>query len=456
MKKDTQLLLFSLLFCVFSLKAKNKIDSTSHPISKWVFKVGVNFVDNSGETLIRNPFNSSDKLAFGDFSSELNIPFKIDTEYRFNESFGFGLSGSTNQWIAGKGIIDGELLTENQNYFAIDANLKVYVDELFNRAISADWIDLSFNLGIGYFKINEGGASFNYGPEINLWLSESIGINFGAQGKVALKSEPKLYDTNHLQYSFGLAYRFKDKNINKDIDNDGILDINDDCPNLFGSIAKHGCPDDLSLENNTEEIIKKQIKEEIANLKKEIITNEVTIIDTDGDGIIDSVDNCPTIIGLPIHNGCPISDTDGDGIIDSIDECPKTVGIASNNGCPTSSIEENNAKIKKISKRIEFDPGKSIFTQKTYLALQDIISYLNEFPNSKFRIEGHTDNIGSYESNRILSQKRADAVKEYLINNGIPAYNLEAIGKGEIYPLETNMYKSGRRVNRRVEIIQIH
>ena len=451
MQKHIQLLLFFLLPTTCIVNAKNKIDSTSHPISKWVFKVGVNFVDNSGEAIIKSPFNSFERLASGDISSKMNIPLKIDTDYRFNESFGVGLSGSINQWIAGKGVIDGKLLTENQNYFAFDANLKIYIDELFNRAISADWIDLYFNLGIGYFKINEGGTSFNFGSEINLWLSESVGLNFGAVAKMALNSEPEIYDTNHAQYSIGLAYRLKTKKKYSDMDNDGIPDIDDDCPNNPGTENNNGCTDELSLKEPEEEEEEKQKEEKIIPVKKEVI-----IVDTDGDGIIDSVDNCPNIIGLPIHNGCPILDTDGDGIINSIDKCPEVIGVVSNNGCPESTIEENNSKIKKLSKRIEFNSGKDTFTQETFLALQSIVLFVNEYPNSKFRIEGHTDSIGSYKRNRILSKSRADAVKQYLIDNGVPAYNLQSIGKGEKFPLANNMYKAGRKMNRRVEIIQVN
>ncbi|HSQ46103.1 MAG TPA: thrombospondin type 3 repeat-containing protein, partial [Lutibacter sp.] len=81
-----------------------------------------------------------------------------------------------------------------------------------------------------------------------------------------------------------------------DTDGDGINDKNDECPTVFGLAAFNGCPD------------------------------------TDGDGIVDSKDDCPTVAGLAALNGCP--DTDGDGIADKDDACPNEKGTKANKGCP--------------------------------------------------------------------------------------------------------------------------
>ena len=85
-------------------------------------------------------------------------------------------------------------------------------------------------------------------------------------------------------------------------------------------------------------------------------------------------------------------------------------------------------------------------------ALIDIIKILNEFPNAKFTVEGHTDSIGTVVNNQKLSESRAAAVKNFLIEKGIDSSRLSSIGYGESKPIATNMYKDGRAQNRRVEI----
>ena len=75
-----------------------------------------------------------------------------------------------------------------------------------------------------------------------------------------------------------------------------------------------------------------------------------------------------------------------------------------------------------------------------------------EYSTSKFVVEGHTDSTGSDKINNELSQKRADAVRDYLIENGFPAENIKAKGYGSSKPIGDNNTNKGRQANRRVEI----
>jgi len=84
--------------------------------------------------------------------------------------------------------------------------------------------------------------------------------------------------------------------------------------------------------------------------------------------------------------------------------------------------------------------------------LRDIVNILNEYPNAKFSIEGHTDSAGSNTLNQNLSDSRAGAVKIYLIENGIDQTRLSSIGYGEDKPIASNATSAGRAQNRRVEI----
>ena len=82
--------------------------------------------------------------------------------------------------------------------------------------------------------------------------------------------------------------------------------------------------------------------------------------------------------------------------------------------------------------------------------LKKLVAVMKRKPKVKLIVEGHTDSIGTYAYNQKLSQKRANAVKAYLIHHGISASRIKAIGYGERRPIATNMYKDGRAKNRRV------
>ena len=78
---------------------------------------------------------------------------------------------------------------------------------------------------------------------------------------------------------------------------------------------------------------------------------------------------------------------------------------------------------------------------------------LQAYSNSTISIEGHTDNTGTANYNRILSQRRANAVADILVNNGVPPARLYAVGRGENEPVASNLSVTGRAQNRRVEIV---
>ncbi len=183
-------------------------------------------------------------------------------------------------------------------------------------------------------------------------------------------------------------------------------------------------------------------------------------IDSDGDGIMNSQDNCPDKFGLVRFNGCP--DTDGDGIEDKLDDCPNTPGVLSNHGCPEEKVEpepepeqeekEVEENLQSLFKNIEFDTNMDVIRSVSFKDLNTASEILNKYPQYNVIIEGHTDNIGNDIANKTLSQNRADAVKRYLINNGVGSSRILAIGYGEEKPKASNDTEIGRQENRRVEI----
>src|SRR5690606_33127662 len=100
-----------------------------------------------------------------------------------------------------------------------------------------------------------------------------------------------------------------------------------------------------------------------------------------------------------------------------------------------------------------FDTGQSDLKDESIAELENILELLQGNPDLKVQINGHTDNTGDDASNKALSLKRATAVVQYLINKGIDANRLSAVGYGEERPLVSNDDEiGGREINRRTEI----
>ncbi len=102
-------------------------------------------------------------------------------------------------------------------------------------------------------------------------------------------------------------------------------------------------------------------------------------------------------------------------------------------------------------KKIMFDTDKSELLPQSYKDLLDLITLLNEHPTMRLEVRGHTDNQGTVEHNRVLSESRAKAVVDYLISHGIAADRLEWHGYGKTLPIDSNDTPEGRQNNRRVE-----
>jgi outer membrane protein OmpA-like peptidoglycan-associated protein len=117
---------------------------------------------------------------------------------------------------------------------------------------------------------------------------------------------------------------------------------------------------------------------------------------------------------------------------------------------PFEKIRITKEKIE-IKEQIQFKTGKATILPPSYSILNEIARVLKENPEIKLIIEGHTDNVGNPQKNKILSQKRADAVREYLLSQGISQDRLTAIGYGQERPIADNRTEEGRRLNRRVE-----
>jgi outer membrane protein OmpA-like peptidoglycan-associated protein len=143
-----------------------------------------------------------------------------------------------------------------------------------------------------------------------------------------------------------------------------------------------------------------------------------------------------------------LSDHDKDGVIDARDHCANTpLGDAvDSNGCPKVS-----SKVLTVDLNILFDSGKAVVKPKFYPEVMKLATFLKDHPSSKVIIEGYTDNVGAETINKALSQKRATAIADVLIDSfRVSPKRVKAIGYGESNPIATNDTEQGRANNRRV------
>ncbi|MEL6142921.1 MAG: OmpA family protein, partial [Bacteroidota bacterium] len=182
------------------------------------------------------------------------------------------------------------------------------------------------------------GTAFVNGDDFALDIPLGLGLNFNFGGNTSLSttfayhlSDADFQDHLKAGIGFRLAidgYR-EPEPIITDTDGDGILDTEDQCPTVAGTAALLGCPD-KDGDGITD------ANDDCPDVAG--ITQFNGCPDTDGDGLKDSEDDCPEEAG-PIENkGCPVKDQDGDGISDAEDDCPKQAGPAENNGCPVKAV----------------------------------------------------------------------------------------------------------------------
>lgn len=232
-----------------------------------------------------------------------------------------------------------------------------------------------------------------------------------------------------------------------DTDGDGIPDKLDRCPNHPGPESSYGCPD-----TDGDGIYDDRDKcPDVPGLPE---LDGCPFSDSDNDGIRDLDDKCPDLPGPIENHGCPYADTDEDGIIDIEDHCPNTPGPRENNGCPEITREDREV-LKHAFNNLEFETGKAVISASSFESLDKLAALLLEKPQYFLLIEGHTDNVGSRESNLILSRNRAEAVKKYLMKKGVTEDRILTKYYGPDKPVADNNTEEGRQQNRRVEMTVI-
>jgi outer membrane protein OmpA-like peptidoglycan-associated protein len=137
---------------------------------------------------------------------------------------------------------------------------------------------------------------------------------------------------------------------------------------------------------------------------------------------------------------------------DNEDECPKTSGPVTNKGCPI--IEKKDQEVIDLAvKNLEFKINQAVIQQISFPSLNTLAEKLKEKENWILNLSGHTDNLGDDDANMILSKNRSEAVKQYLISQGISESRIKVNYFGETKPIADNNTSEGRQKNRRVEFV---
>jgi len=222
----------------------------------------------------------------------------------------------------------------------------------------------------------------------------------------------------------------------------------------------------------------------------------VPLVDTDYDGLIDSIDKCPTVPGPARNEGCPILDKDHDGVMDEVDKCPDQAGDPCNDGCPLPpkplpvvepqkglpvkavppKVEPKKEEVKPSIPAVEFPkdvfierpirPGRTFdsvyfiiyfdfdkysLTPKSSDVLSQVVAYLKKHPSYECVLFGHTDLEGSDQYNIKLSRNRVNEARTYITTHGISLRRISTDYFGERKPVISTTAKPLGWKNRRVE-----
>jgi len=229
-----------------------------------------------------------------------------------------------------------------------------------------------------------------------------------------------------------------------DADADGIADSQDQCNDTpFGiKVNIEGC----ELDSDADGIADRG--DACANTPANFqVDSQGCMVDSDIDGIADNRDQCAdTLAWLKVNEvGCEL-DSDNDGIVDRADACQNTKlgAVIDREGCDIRSVIA-------AMKDIRFAESSAELSHETKALLDGIAKRVMLDSNIFIEVAGHSDMVGSLQSNEKLSLQRAENVRAYLISRGVPDRNLHTKGYGSTHPLADNGTEDGRAKNRRVE-----
>lgn len=320
------------------------------------------------------------------------------------------------------------------------------------------WSVVPFILGgAGYWAVqndvsgNDVDPAFHFGGGVKVAASGNMAFRLDLRDTITNQG-PGREQPNHIEVSLGASVVLgRPDPAPRDSDGDGFIDFHDSCPTQAG-VDPDGCP--------VRDADGDQVPDSADQCPTEAgpapagcpVPESVAVADVDSDGVEDSADECMTVPGIP-PTGCP-GDTDGDGLRDDQDKCPSQAetsnGFEDEDGCP-DEVPENVKRFSGAIDGIEFATNQSEIRPGSRGVLEEAARVLNEHPSLRVEIVGHTDDSGSREHNLDLSLRRAESVKAYLVGQGIEASRIEVRGAGPDEPLVAEKTREARQKNRRIE-----
>lgn len=450
------LLLTSVFFVIISLPATSQTIEKRKPSLGIKTGLNVSRLKLNGKIpgLLESDFRTGYVAgAFVSFPVGKKSPFSIQPEFLYS-SMGGDISNEYN-----------EKQNLRFNYFSVPVLIKYQFSKKL-AAFAGPQLDAIIygkeNNKFGEFNVTKSVEEFDayttWGMEWWPWKDIVLNARYMHGFKKVYTTAPEISMNNRgFQITLGLRFR-KPKPwpeekvvviappVDKDTDGDGIFDSRDKCPTVPGVAKYEGCPvPDTDKDGIFDD------KDKCPEMAGYPELDGCPYPDRDKDGVTDNKDRCPDEPGSTKNDGCPITDRDGDGVPDATDRCPDEAGPADNGGCPKVK-EDVIAKTTKIAKSIYFDINSAKLQSRSYAPLDELAQILKDNPSYKLAIESHTDNTGTNEYNLKLSNNRSATVMNYLVGKGIDASRLTASGFGEENPIATNDTKEGRTLNRRSEL----
>jgi len=328
-----------------------------------------------------------------------------------------------------------------------------------------DRIQFFFNAGVGFLRVdadNEADAVSRGILSAGFGQRYLIGDRIAAHWEARADASQRDGDPGYLsgsvvnrQFLIGVSFGLGGGEAPSDSDHDGVNDGRDACPNTprGAKVDDTGCPFDGDGDGVYDGLDK--CPETPAGLR----VDKRGCSDSDGDGVTDDKDDCPdTPAGWPVDSRGCATDEDNDGVADGADKCPGTprgteVGA---DGCPKPArlfVPDEAGEVKAlVLEGVTFENNSAKLTPGSRDILDDVAESLVAWPDVHVEVGGHTDSRGEAAYNEQLSQKRADAVRAYLMAKGVDETRLTTKGYGETKPAGDNDTAAGRAKNRRVEL----
>lgn len=305
--------------------------------------------------------------------------------------------------------------------------------------------------GVSRAMGNDVDTAFHFGLGAKIPFTHSLGLRIDLRDNLTANQD-KEGQAHTLEALIGLSATIERTRKEPpppppDSDHDAVPDKDDKCPNDPG-VAPTGCPADTDGDSVPD-------KDDYCPREVGPAPKGCPIVDPDPDkdGVPLPCDACPEEAGVK-PDGCPIRDTDKDGILDDKDKCinePETKnGFEDADGCP-DKLPDAVKKFSGVVQGIYFAQGKATVRPASKQTLMRAVKVLQDYPSVSFEISGHTSSEGDKAFNDQLSQDRADAVKQWLVDQGVDAKRLRTRGAGPDEPIADNKTYAGREKNRRIE-----